>query len=58
MARFGPVKVWSGAWEVVRFNMAASTSRQTGFNRLSAVEAYKATKRSASGVTGIPVMDQ
>jgi len=55
MARFGPV---TGAWEVERFNMAASTSQQTGFNRLSAVEAYKATTRSASGVTGMVVMDQ
>ena len=55
MARFGPV---IGAWEVVRFNMADSTSQQTGFNRLSAVEAYKATTRSASGVTWIMVMDQ
>jgi len=55
MARFGPV---TGAWEVVRFNMAANTSQQAGFSRLSAVEAYKAATRSASGVTGMVGMDQ
>ena len=55
MAMFGPV---TSALEVVRFNMADSTRRQTGFSRLSAVEAYKATTRSASGVTGGMVMDQ
>ena len=56
MAKFGPV---TSAWETARFNMAVSTSQQTGFNRpLSAVEASKAPKTSASGVTGKQVMDQ
>ena len=55
MAKFGPV---TSAWEAARFNMAVSTSQQTGFNRLSAVEASKAPKTSASGVTGVKVMDQ
>jgi len=55
MAKFGPV---TSAWEAARFNMAVSTSQQTGFNRLSVVEASKAPTRSASGVTGILVMDQ
>ena len=54
MAKFGPV---TSVWEVVRFNMAVSTSQQTGFNRLSAVETSKAPTRSVSGVTGV-VMDQ
>ena len=54
-AKFGPV---TSVWEVVRFNMAVSTSQQTGFNRLSAVETSKAPTRSASGVTGMVVMDQ
>ena len=45
-------------WVVVRFNMAHSTSQHTGFNRLSAVETSKALRRSASGVTGMKVMDQ
>ena len=54
-ARFGPV---TGAWEAARFNMADSTRQQTGFNRLSAVATSKAGKRSASGVTGIVVMDR
>ena len=31
VAKFGPV---ISVWEVVRFNMADSTSQQTGFNRL------------------------
>ena len=55
MARFGPV---TGAWEAVRFNMAVSTRQQTGFNGLSVVATSKAAVRSASGVTGVPVMDQ
>ena len=54
-ARFGPV---TGAWEAARFNMADSTRQQTGFNRLSVVATSKVTTRSASGVTGIVVMDQ
>ena len=52
MAKFRQV---TSAWEVVRFNMAVSTSQQTGFNRLSAVETSKAPTRSASGVTPIVV---
>jgi len=52
---FGPV---TSAWEVARFNMAVSTSQQTGFNRLSAVETSKAPTTSASGVTGMVVMDK
>ena len=55
MAKFGPV---TSAWEAARFNMAVSTSQQTGFNRLSAVETSKAPTTSASGVTGMVVMDQ
>ena len=55
MARSGPV---ISVWEVVRFNMADSTSQQTGFNRLSAVETSKALTRSASGVTGVVGMEQ
>ena len=55
MEKFGPV---TGAWEAARFNMAVSTSQQTGFNRLSAVEKSKAPTTSASGVTGVMVMDQ
>ena len=55
MARSGPV---IGVWEVVRFNMADSTSQQTGFNRLIAVEASKVLTRSASGVTGILGMER
>ena len=50
-ARFGPV---TGAWEAARFNMADSTRQQT----LSVVATSKAAKRSASGVTGMVVMDQ
>ena len=53
-ARLGPV---IGAWAVARFNTAASTRQQTGFNRLGAVEASNAATRSASGVTGV-VMEQ
>ncbi len=48
MAKFGPV---TSVWKAARFNMAVSTSQQTGFNRLSAVETSKAPTRSASGVT-------
>ena len=55
MARFGPV---TGAWEAARFNMADSTRQHTGFKRLSAVASSKVATRSASGVTGILVMDQ
>ena len=55
MARSGPT---ISVWVVVRFNMVDSTSQQTGFNRLSAVETSKALTRSASGVTGMRVMDQ
>ena len=55
MAKFGPV---TSAWEAARFNMAVSTNQQTGFNRLSAVETSKVPTRSASGVTGIVVMEQ
>ena len=54
MARSGPL---ISVEEVVRFNMADSTSQQTGFNRLIAVETSKAPTRSASGVTGL-VMEQ
>ena len=54
-AQFGPV---ISVWEVVRFNMADSTSQQTGFNRLSAVETSKALTKSASGVTGVLGMEQ
>ena len=54
-AMFGPV---TGAWEAARFNMADSTRQQTGFNRLSAEATSKAATRSASGVTGVVVMDQ
>ena len=55
MARSGPV---ISVWEVVRFNMADSTSQQTGFNRLIAKETSKAPTRSASGVTEVMGMDQ
>ena len=55
MASFGPN---TGAREAVRFNMADSTRQQTGFNRLSVVATSKAATRSASGVTGVTVMDQ
>ena len=55
MAKFGPV---TGAWEAAQFNMAVSTRQQTGFNRLSVVATSKAATRSASGVTGVTVMDQ
>jgi len=48
----------TSAGEAARFNMAVSTSQQTGFNRLSAVETSKAPTTSASGVTGMVVMDQ
>ena len=54
-AKFGPV---TSAWEAARFNMVVSTGQQTGFNRLSAVETSKAPTTSASGVTGVVVMDQ
>ena len=54
MARSGPV---ISVWEVVRFNMADSTSQQTGFNRLIAVEKSKVPIISASGVTRL-VMEQ
>ena len=54
-ARFGLV---TGAWETAMFNMAGSTRQQTGFNRLSVVATSKAATRSASGVTGMVVMDQ
>ena len=54
-ARFGPV---TGAEEVARFNMADSTRQQKGFNRLSVAATSKAATRSASGVTGVAVMDQ
>ena len=55
MAKFGPV---TGAWEAARFNMADSTRQQTDFNRLSAVATSKVATRSASGVTGVLVMDR
>ena len=55
VAKFGPV---ISVWEVVRFNMADSTSQQTGFNRLIAMETSKAPTRSASGVTGVLGMEQ
>ena len=48
----------TGAWEAARFNMADSTRQHTGFNRLSVVATSKAATRSASGVTGMMVMDQ
>ena len=54
MARFGP---GTSAWEAARFNIAVSTSQQTGSNRLSAMETSKAPTTSASGVTG-NMMDQ
>ena len=54
MAKFGPV---TDVWEAVWFNMADSTSQQTVFNKLSAVETSKAPTRSASGVTA-NTMDQ
>ena len=47
IAKFGPV---TSAWEAAGFNTAVSTSQQTGFNRLSAVEASKGPTTSASGV--------
>ena len=55
MARFGPV---TGAWEAARFNMADSTRQHTGLVRLSAAATSKAATRSASGVTGMVVMDR
>ena len=55
MAKFGPV---TGVWEAAGFNMADSTRQQMGFNRLSVVATSKAAAISASGVTGVPVMDQ
>ena len=55
VAKFGPV---ISVWEVVRFNMADSTSQQTGFNRLIAMETSKAPTRSASGVTRVLGMEQ
>ena len=55
MAKFGPA---TGAWKAARFNMADSTRQQMGFNRLGAVATSKAAIRSASGVTGVVVMDQ
>ena len=55
MARFDPV---TGAWEAARFSMAVSTRQHTGLVRLSAAAASKAATRSASGVTGVVVMDQ
>ena len=55
MVKFGPV---TSAWEAARFNMAVSTSQQTGFKKLSAVEISKALTTSASGVTGVAEMDQ
>ena len=55
MARSGPV---ISVWEVVQFNIADSTSQQTGLNRLIAMEASKAPTRSASGVTGMVGMEQ
>ena len=55
MARSGPT---ISVWVVVRFNMVDSTSQQTGFNRLSAVETSKAPTKSASEVTGVLGMEQ
>ena len=55
MAQFGAV---TNAWEAARFNIAASTSQQTSFDRLSAMETSKAPTTSASGVTCKIVMDQ
>ena len=55
MAKFGPV---TSAWEAAWFNMAVSTSQQTGFHGLSAVEISKAPTTSGSGVIGVLVMDQ
>ena len=55
MARSGPT---ISVWVVVRFNMVDSTSQQTGFNRLSAVETSKAPTKSASGVTRVLGMEQ
>ena len=53
--RFSPV---IGAWAIASFNMAASTRQRMGFNMLGAVDASKAATRSASGVTGVLVMEQ
>ena len=55
MAKYGLV---ISALEAARFNMAASTRQQTDFNSLRAVATSKAATRSASGVTGMMVMDQ
>ena len=55
MERFGPV---IDAWEVARFDMVVSTSQQTGFSRLNAVETFKPATKSASGVTGLVVTEQ
>ena len=54
MAKHGPE---TSAWETALFNMAVSSSQQTGFNRHCAVETSKAPIKSASGVTG-NMMDQ
>ena len=53
-------KVWASdqCLGSCRVNMADSTSQQTGFNRLIAVEASKVLTRSASGVTGMLGMEQ
>ena len=48
MEKFGPM---TSAWEAARFNMAVSTSQQTDFNRLSAVDTSKAPTTLVSGVT-------
>ena len=54
MAKFG---LCTTAWEGVPFNTTASTSQQTGFNRLSVVETSNSQTKSASGVTD-NTMDQ
>ena len=51
-------KVWSSDRCLGSFNMADSTRQQTGFNRLSVVATSKVATRSASGVTGMMVMDR
>ena len=55
MAKLSPV---TSVWEAARFNMAACTRQHTGLKKLSAVATSKAATRSASGVTGMMVMDQ
>ena len=55
MAPFGPV---TSAWEVASFNMEVSTKQHRVLNRLPAAGACKVTTGSASGVTGVMVMER